>query len=70
MKGKNDHQKGKGKDAKGKGKKGKEIIKEKKVITRVKVKAKTRSEKVQQHVTLAGSQDILLRTVGETIFDR
>ena len=62
--------KAKAKMLRAKERKEKEIIKEKKVITRVKVKAKTRSEKVQQHVTLAGSQDILLRTVGETIFDR
>ena len=44
-KGKNDHQMGKGKDAKGKGKKGKEIRKEQKVITRAKIKEKTKKEK-------------------------
>ena len=65
-KGKNDSKKGKGKDAKGKEK---ENRKEKKVITRAKAKAKTKKEKVWQHVTLVGSQDILLET-GETTFDR
>ena len=39
------------------------------MITRAKVKAKTKKEKVWQHVTHVGSQDILLETVGETIFD-
>ena len=38
------------------------------VITRV--KAQTDKAKVWQHVTLPGSQDILLKTVGETTFDR
>ena len=45
----------------------KEIRKEWKVITRAKVKAKPR---VWQPVTLVESQDILLKTVGGTIFDR
>ena len=44
--------------------------KENKVITRAKAKAKARKEKVWLHVALVGSQDILLETVGETIFDR
>ena len=48
----------------------KEIRKEKKVIIRVKAKAKTRKAKVWQRVTLVESQDILLQTVRETIFDR
>ena len=41
-----------------------------KVITRAKVRAKTKKEKVWQRDTLVGSPDILLETVGETIFDR
>ena len=48
--------------------KGKKNRKEKKVITVA--KAKTKKGKVWQHVTLVGGQDILLETVGETIFDR
>ena len=44
--------------------------KEKKAIRRAKAKAKTRKEKVWQLLTRAGSQDILLETVGETVFDR
>ena len=38
----------------------KEFRKEKKVITRAKVKAKTKKAKVWQHVALVESQDILL----------
>ena len=68
-KGKIDRQKGKGKDASGRGKKGKESRKEKKMIARAKERAKTTKEKVWQLVTLVGSQDILLETVRETIFD-
>ena len=48
----------------------KEIRKERKVITMAKVKAMTSKAKVWQHVTLVESQDILLKTVGGTIFDR
>ena len=48
----------------------KEIRKERKVIRRAKVKAKTKKAKVWQHVTLVESQEILLKTVGGTIFDR
>ena len=44
--------------------------KETTVIARAKVRAKTRKEKVWQHVTLVRSPDILLETVGETIYDR
>ena len=46
--------------------------KEKQVIPLAKARAKTRKAKVWQLVTLAGSPDILLETVGETtiIFDR
>ena len=43
----------------------KDTRKERKVITRAKVKAK-----VWQRVTLVGSQDILLKVVGGIIFDR
>ena len=67
-------------NAKGKGKKvkmprakerrQKEIRKERKVITRAKVKAQTKKAKVWQHVTLVESQDILLKIVGGTVFDR
>ena len=69
-KGENDYQKGKGQDTKGKGKKGNSNRKETTVIARAKVRAKTRKEKVWQHVTLVRSPDILLETVGETIYDR
>ena len=48
----------------------KEIRKEGTVITRAKVKAKTRKAKVWQHVTLVESQDSWLKTVGGTLFDR
>ena len=50
--------------------KAKEIRKERKVIARAKVKAKARKARVWQHVRLVESQDILLKTVGGTIFDR
>ena len=50
--------------------KGKEIRKEKKVITRVRAKAKIKKAKACQHATLVESQDILLKTVGEARFDR
>ena len=43
----------------------KEIRKDKKAIT----KAKTKKARVWQHVTLVESQDILLKTVGGTMFD-
>ena len=48
----------------------KEIRKEKKVITRAKVKEKTGKVKVWQHVALVESHDILLKTAGGTMFDR
>ena len=51
------YQKGKGKGAKGEGRRDKENRKEKKVITRAKVRAKTTKERVWQLVTLVGSQD-------------
>ena len=40
------------------------------MITRAKARAKTKKDRVWQLVTLVGSPDILLETVGETIFDR
>ena len=70
QKGKNDHQKGKDKGSRGKGKKGEGDQKGQECGHRVKVKAKTKKAKVWQHVTLVESQDILLKTVGGTIFDR
>ena len=55
---------------KAKERKGKEKGQEKKVSKRAKVKVKTKTEKVWQLVTLVGSQDIWLETVGETIYFR
>ena len=48
----------------------KEIREERKVITGSKVNAKTRKARVWQRVTLVEGQDILLKTVGGTIFER
>ena len=68
-KGKNDRQKGKARMPKSQERKEREIRKEKKVLARAKVKAKTRKPNLWQHATLVESQDILLET-GEAIFDR
>ena len=64
--------KAKAKMPRAKERQGKEIRKERRVITRAKVKAKTKKAKakVWQHVTPVESQDIFLKTVGGTIFDR